>query len=414
MTYGGPRPPEEGGTVSTEGSLLTGRRLLLGVTGGIAAYKACVLVRLLRLRGAAVRVVMTRSAERFIGPATFAALSDHRVYTDLWEEPGVLHVRLAHEADVAVIAPATANVIAKLAHGIADDLLTSALLEASCPLVLAPSMHTGMWEKAATQANVTALSSRGARLVGPARGTLAAGDEGIGRMAEPEDILRAIEDALAANGDLAGRRIVVTAGPTWEPIDPVRFIGNRSTGKMGFDVAAEAFARGADVTLVVGPGTPDPPPGPSVRRVGTAQEMRRAVMEVAEHADAVVMAAAVADFRPESAAGEKLKKERGSPEVRLVPTPDILAELGRRGGVVLVGFAAETHDVEASGREKLRRKGAHLIVANEVGRSGTGFGSDTNRAAILAADGEDTQLREWTKRELASVICDRLAKLLAS
>jgi phosphopantothenoylcysteine decarboxylase / phosphopantothenate---cysteine ligase len=406
--------------VTTERSPLQGRRVLLGVTGGIAAYKACILVRLLRLHGASVRVVMTRSAERFVGPATFAALSDHRVYTDLFEEPGVvLHVRLAHEADIAVVAPATANVIAKLAQGIADDLLTSTLLEATCPLVLAPAMHTGMWLHPATQANVNALASRGARIVGPAHGSLAAGDEGTGRMSEPEGIVQAIEDVLSSAGDLAGRRIVVSAGPTWEPIDPVRFVGNRSTGKMGFAVAAEAFERGAAVTLVVGPGTVEPPAGPALVRVTTAEEMRRAVLDAAADADAVVMAAAVADFRPETSAEDKLKKDLGSPEIRLVPTPDILlelrtAEFGSRGGTVLVGFAAETRDVEASGREKLRRKGVQLLVANEVGREGTGFGSDTNRAAILAADGEDVGMREWTKRELAAAICDRLAKLLTT
>jgi phosphopantothenoylcysteine decarboxylase / phosphopantothenate---cysteine ligase len=401
--------------VTTERSPLQGRRVLLGVTGGIAAYKACILVRLLRLQGASVRVVMTRSAERFVGPATFAALSDHRVYTDVFEEPGVvLHVRLAHEADIAVVAPATANVIAKLAQGIADDLLTSTLLEATCPLVLAPAMHTGMWEHPATQANVNALASRGARIVGPAHGSLAAGDEGTGRMTEPEGIVQAIEDVLSSAGDLAGRRIVVTAGPTWEPIDPVRFIGNRSTGKMGFAVATEAFERGAAVTLVVGPGTVEPPTGPALVRVTTADEMLRAVLDGAADADAVVMAAAVADFRPETSAEDKLKKDLGPPEVRLVPTPDILLELGSRGGTVLVGFAAETRDVEASGREKLRRKGVQLLVANEVGREGTGFGSDTNRAAILAADGEDIGMREWTKRELAAAICDRLGKLLTT
>lgn len=397
----------------TERSVLRGRRVLLGVTGGIAAYKACILVRLLRLRGASVRVVMTRSAERFVGPATFAALSDHRVYTDLWEEPGgVPHVRLAHEADVAVVAPATANTLAKLAQGVADDLLTSTLLEASCPLVLAPAMHTGMWEHAATRSNVSVLAARGARLIGPSHGALAAGDEGVGRMSEPEDILAAIEETLA--GELAGTKLVVTAGPTWEPIDPVRFIGNRSTGKMGFAVAAEAFARGADVTLVVGPGALDPPEGPDVVRIITADEMRAAVLEASRGADAVVMAAAVADFRPDVAAEEKLKKEGGPPQVRLVATPDILAELGAaQGDLVLVGFAAETQDVEQGGREKLRRKGLDLLVANEVGREGTGFGSETNRAAIIAADGQDEPLREWTKLELASAICDRLAKLLA-
>ena len=396
-------------------SILRGRRILLGVTGGIAAYKAVILTRLLRLHGASVRVVMTRSAERFIGPATFAALSEHRVYTDLWEEPGVvLHVRLAHETDLAVVAPATANVIAKLAQGIADDLLTSTLLEASCPIVVAPAMHSGMWEHAATQTNVTTLSERGVRVVGPVSGSLAAGDDGVGRMSEPEDILAEIAGVLVAAGELSGRRIVVTAGPTWEPIDPVRFVGNRSTGKMGFAVAAEAFSRGADVTLVVGPGTVEPPEGPALVRVTTAQEMRDAVLAAAADADAVVMAAAVADFRPADASSAKLKKEEGTPRVELVPTPDILAELGiAKGGLVLVGFAAETQDVQAAGREKLSRKGVDLLIANEVGREGTGFGSDTSRAAILAADGTDEPLRQWDKRELATAICERLVKLLA-
>ncbi|HLA93099.1 MAG TPA: bifunctional phosphopantothenoylcysteine decarboxylase/phosphopantothenate--cysteine ligase CoaBC [Actinomycetota bacterium] len=396
-------------------SVLRGRRILLGVTGGIAAYKAVILTRLLRLHGASVRVVMTRSAERFIGPATFAALSEHRVYTDLWEEPGVvLHVRLAHETDLAVVAPATANVIAKLAQGIADDLLTSTLLEASCPIVVAPAMHSGMWEHAATQTNVTTLSERGVRVVGPVSGSLAAGDDGVGRMSEPEDILAEIAGVLVAAGELSGRRIVVTAGPTWEPIDPVRFVGNRSTGKMGFAVAAEAFSRGADVTLVVGPGTVEPPEGPALVRVTTAQEMRDAVLAAAADADAVVMAAAVADFRPADASSAKLKKEEGTPRVELVPTPDILAELGiAKGGLVLVGFAAETQDVQAAGREKLSRKGVDLLIANEVGREGTGFGSDTSRAAILAADGTDEPLRQWDKRELATAICERLVKLLA-
>ncbi|MGZ5354605.1 MAG: bifunctional phosphopantothenoylcysteine decarboxylase/phosphopantothenate--cysteine ligase CoaBC [Actinomycetota bacterium] len=396
-------------------SVLAGRRVLLGVTGGIAAYKACILTRLLRLHGASVRVVMTRSAERFVGPATFAALSEHRVFTDVFEDPGrVLHVRLAHEADVVVVAPATANVIAKLAFGIADDLLTSTLLEASAPLVVAPAMHTGMWEHPATRSNVAALAERGARIVGPVHGSLAAGDEGPGRMSEPEDIVAAVEEALARGRDLSGRRIVVTAGPTWEPIDPVRFVGNRSTGRMGFAVAAEAFERGADVTLVVGPGTVEPPAGPSVVPVTTAEEMRDAVREAAADADAVVMAAAVADFRPDAAASSKIKRRDGAPSLHLVPTPDILAELvADRGDRILVGFAAETQDVEAAGREKLERKGVDLLVANEVGREGTGFGSETNRAAIWSRTGEHEPLREWTKRELAAAICDRLAKLLA-
>jgi phosphopantothenoylcysteine decarboxylase/phosphopantothenate--cysteine ligase len=395
-------------------SPLAGRRVLLGVTGGIAAYKACSLTRLLTQAGVVVQVVMTRSAERFVGPATFAALSGRPAYTDLWEEPGsVLHVRLAHEADVAVVAPSTANVIAKLAFGIADDLLTSTLLESACPLVLAPAMHTGMWRHEATQSNVGILEARGVRFVGPISGSLAYGDEGMGRLAEPEDILAAIEGVFAGARDLAGRRIVVTAGPTHEPIDPVRFIGNRSSGKMGFAVAAEAFTRGADVTLVVGPGTVAPPDGPRVVRVSTAEEMRDAVMLIVAETDAVVMAAAVADFRPDRIADAKMKKDLGAPELHLVPTPDILRELGEHDPrPILVGFAAETTDPEVGARAKLASKGADVIVANLVGREGTGFGSDTNDAAIVSRAGEDEPLRTWTKGELASAICDLLVKLL--
>jgi phosphopantothenoylcysteine decarboxylase / phosphopantothenate---cysteine ligase len=397
-------------------SPLAGRRVVLGVTGGIAAYKACLLARLLGHAGAEVQVVLTKAATRFVGVETFSGLTGRRAYAEIWDEPGtVLHVRLAHDADVAVVAPVTANVLAKLANGIADDLLTATLLEVRCPLVLAPAMHTGMWEHAATRANVDALLARGAVIVPPAAGALAAGDEGVGRLAEPEEILAAIE--LAAEhptGDLAGRRLVVSAGPTWEPIDPVRFLGNRSTGRMGFAVAAEARRRGADVTLVAGPGTIEPPAGVPAVHVQTAEEMRSAVLERARDADAVVMAAAVADFRPEHVEASKVKKEGGPPEVKLVPTPDILAELGAdRRGRVLVGFAAETSgDLLATGRAKLEAKRLDLVVVNEVGREGTGFGAETDDAAIVAADGRDVPMRTWTKAELAAAICDRLEELL--
>jgi phosphopantothenoylcysteine decarboxylase / phosphopantothenate---cysteine ligase len=396
-------------------SPLAGRRVLLGVTGGIAAYKACILTRLLTQAGATVQVVMTPSATRFVGTDTFAALSGRTAYTEVWEEPGsVLHVRLARGADMCVVAPATANVIAKLSGGIADDLITSTLLEATCPLVVAPAMHSGMWEHPATQANVRSLRERGTVMVGPAKGPLAAGDEGVGRMAEPEDILATLEEVASRGRDLAGRRIVVTAGPTWEPVDAVRFLGNRSTGRMGFAVAREAFDRGADVTLVVGPGTVEAPEGPRTVRVATAEEMRMSVLKAAEDADAVIMAAAVADFRPREAAPGKLKKEKGPPRLELVPTPDILAELGQmKGDRVLVGFAAETEDVETAGRTKLVSKGLNLLVANEVGREGTGFAAESNHAAILSRTGDDEPLRQWTKAELAAALCDRLTKLLS-
>jgi phosphopantothenoylcysteine decarboxylase/phosphopantothenate--cysteine ligase len=397
------------------GSPLRGRRVLLGVTGGIAAYKAAYLARLLRDRGADVQVVMTPAAVRFVGPDTFAALTGNPVHSDVFERAeAVLHVRLAREADAAVVAPATANLLAKVALGLADDLLTSVLLEFTGPMVIAPAMHSGMWGNPATRRNLETLRDRGTVLVGPVEGLLAAGDEGMGRMAEPEEITDAMERAVAeGGGPLTGRRILVTAGPTHEPIDAVRFVGNRSSGKMGFAVAREASRRGAGVTLVAGPTHLPDPPGVELVRVETAEEMLDAVTSRFEDADAVVKAAAVADWRPKEQAEGKLKKDAGAPEIFLEPTPDILWELGeRKGHRVLAGFAAETDDLERAGREKLRGKHLDLIVVNEVGRPGTGFESETNRALILSADGDDEPLREWTKAELAAAICDRLHALL--
>ena len=394
---------------------LAGRRVLLGVTGGIAAYKAAYLARLLRERGAEVQVLMTPSATRFVGPDTFAALTGRPVHSDVFEHTDeVLHVRLAHEADAAVVAPATANLLAKVALGLADDLLTSTLLELTARIVVAPAMHTGMWESPATRHNVQTLLSRGVRIVGPTEGSLAAGDEGMGRMADPEEIASALQTMLSG-GDLAGRRVIVTAGPTYEPIDAVRFVGNRSSGKMGFAIAAEAAARGGVVTLITGPTHLSDPPGVEVVRVETAEAMRREVLSRFDESDAVVKSAAVSDFRPAAPAREKLKKGAGVPEILLEPTPDILKELGdRKGHRVLFGFAAETADLEAAGRRKLEGKNLDLVVVNQVGEPGTGFDADTNRALILARDGDDEPQREWTKRELATAICDRLAKLLSS
>jgi phosphopantothenoylcysteine decarboxylase/phosphopantothenate--cysteine ligase len=396
---------------------MEGRRVLLGVTGGIAAYKAAHVARLLRSAGAEVTVVMTESATRFVGADTFAALTGNPVHTSLWERAGeVLHVRLAHEADLVLVAPATANVTAKLAHGLADDLLTCVLLEFAGPVVLAPAMHTGMWEHPATQGNVATLTGRGVRFVDPVSGALAHGDEGPGRLAEPEAIVEAVSAELGLNapGDLAGHTFLITAGPTYEPIDAVRFIGNHSSGTMGVAIAAEAASRGAQVHLVLGPGTVAPPPGVAVERVTTAEQMREAVGRSVDAADVVVMAAAVADFRPKVPAEGKLKKELGAPDLALEPTPDILAELGesRRAGQVLVGFAAETSDVEAAGRGKLERKHLDLLVANEVGRVGTGFGAQTNHAAIVSAGQDGVALQDWTKTALAEALVDRIVARL--
>jgi phosphopantothenoylcysteine decarboxylase/phosphopantothenate--cysteine ligase len=391
-----------------------GRRVLLGVSGGIAAYKAALLARLLSVAGIEVTAVLTDAATRFVGPDTFSALTGRPAYVSLWDRPGeVLHVRLAHETDVAVVAPCTANTIAKLAHGLADDLLTSTLLEYDGPLVLAPAMHSGMWEARATRTNVGTLSSRGVRIVGPVDGPLAHGDSGPGRMSEPAEIADAVLAALRPR-DLERARVLVTAGPTHEPIDPVRFIGNRSSGKMGIAIAREAAARGATVTVVLGPGTIAPPPALEVVRVQTADEMRSAVVDRFAAADVIVMAAAVADFRPKAPNESKMKKEAGVPDLLLEPTPDILAELGerRRTGQFLVGFAAETDNVEEAGREKLRSKHLDALVANAVGRDGTGFGSETNEATIILADGEDVPMRSWSKAELASAVCDLIAGFL--
>jgi phosphopantothenoylcysteine decarboxylase / phosphopantothenate---cysteine ligase len=403
-------------------SPLEGRRVLLGVTGGIAAYKAAYLARLLRERGAEVQAIMTPAATRFIGLDSFAALTGRPVHSDVFERPeAVLHVRLAREADVAVVAPATGNSLARLALGLADDMVSSTLLEYDGPLVVAPAMHTGMWNHPATRANLETLRERGVRIVGPGEGALAAGDVGLGRMAEPEDIATAVEEALRSghsgsrgrDGPLAGRTLLVTAGPTYEPIDAVRFVGNRSSGKMGFAIAAEAAGRGARVLLVAGPTHLADLPRVEVERVETAEQMRGAVLARLEEADAVVKAAAVADFRPSRPAAGKLKKQAGPPELHLEPTPDILQELGdRKGERVLVGFAAETQDLEEAGRKKLVEKNLDLVVVNEVGRPGTGFDALTNRAMILSSDGVDVPMREWTKASLAGAICDRLATLL--
>jgi phosphopantothenoylcysteine decarboxylase/phosphopantothenate--cysteine ligase len=391
-----------------------GRRVLLGVTGGIAAYKSALLARLLAEAGMEVTAVLTDSATRFVGPETFSALTGHPAYVSLWDRPGeILHVRLAHETEVAVVAPCTANTIAKLAQGLADDLLASTLLEYDGPLVLAPAMHSGMWGADATQTNVATLSSRGVRFVGPVDGPLAHGDSGPGRMSEPAEIADAVFAAVRPR-DLDGARVLVTAGPTHEPIDPVRYIGNRSSGKMGVAIAREARARGAEVTLVLGPATIAPPSAVEVIRVETADEMRSAVIDRFTAADAVVMAAAVADFRPKAPNDRKMKKDAGVPDLMLEPTPDILAELGerRRSGQFLVGFGAETDDVEEAGRAKLRSKRLDALVANRVGREGTGFGSERNEATILVAGGRDVPMRAWSKAELASAVCDLIARFL--
>jgi phosphopantothenoylcysteine decarboxylase/phosphopantothenate--cysteine ligase len=400
---------------------LQGRKVVVCVTGGIAAYKVVYVVRTLRALGADVRVAMTPRAHMFVGEQTFAALSGNSVLSDLYGGGAdVAHVELARGAALVIVAPATANVIAKMAVGLADDLVTAVLLTARCPILIAPAMHTEMWEHPASRANVATLKARGVAVVGPEAGPLSSGDEGPGRMAEPDDIVAAAS-RLLGGGELAGRSVVVTAGGTQEPIDPVRFIGNRSSGRMGFAVAAAAARRGAKVTLVSGPTELEAPNGVDVIRVKTAAEMRAAVLERAPDADVIVKAAAVADFRPKSAAGQKLKKAAGPPDVVLVPNPDILAELGRssalrKPGSVLVGFAAETEAdparLAALAEEKRASKGADVIVANDVSSPDSGFAVRTNRAVIARRDGT-TDLGLVSKDALADAILHEVGLLLA-
>ncbi|MBF9128999.1 bifunctional phosphopantothenoylcysteine decarboxylase/phosphopantothenate--cysteine ligase CoaBC [Plantactinospora sp. S1510] len=388
--------------------------VVLGVGGGIAAYKACELLRLFTESGHRVRVVPTASALRFVGAPTWAALSGQPVADDVWADVHeVPHVRLGQGADLVVVAPATADLLARAAHGLADDLLTNTLLTARCPVLIAPAMHTEMWEHPATVENVATLRRRGAVVLEPASGRLTGADTGKGRLPDPAEIFAVARRVLArgadAPRDLAGRRVVVTAGGTREPLDPVRFIGNRSSGKQGYAFARTAVARGARVTLIAANvGLPDPA-GADVVRVSTTEELRKATLEAAGSADAVVMAAAPADFRPATYAADKIKKsDRGAAlTVELVANPDIAAELGerRRPDQVLVAFAAETSDAEANARGKLVRKKADLIVVNEVGPDKV-FGADTNTAVVLGADGSVTAFSEQSKEDLADGVWD--------
>ncbi|GHE37132.1 phosphopantothenoylcysteine decarboxylase [Streptomyces capitiformicae] len=395
-------------------------KVVLGVSGGIAAYKACELLRRLTESGHDVRVVPTESALHFVGAATWSALSGHPVSTEVWDGVHeVPHVRIGQEADLVVVAPATADMLAKAAHGLADDLLTNTLLTARCPVVFAPAMHTEMWEHPATQENVATLRRRGALVIDPAVGRLTGVDTGKGRLPDPVEIFEICRRVLArgvTQPDLVGRHVVVSAGGTREPLDPVRFLGNRSSGKQGYALARTAAARGARVTLIeANTGLPDPA-GVDIVRVGTAVQLREAVLKAAPDADVVVMAAAVADFRPENYATGKIKKRDGQePEpIVLVRNPDILAEISTdrsHPGQVIVGFAAETDDVLANGRAKLRRKGCDLLVVNEVGERKT-FGSEENEAVVLGADGSETLVPYGPKEALAETVWDLVASRL--
>jgi phosphopantothenoylcysteine decarboxylase / phosphopantothenate---cysteine ligase len=388
--------------------VLEGRRIVLGVSGGIAAYKAIEVCRRLVDAGAHVAPVMTRGATRFVGETTFSALASERVHTSLFDDADPIpHTRLGQSADLVVVAPATARVIGSYAAGISNDLLTATLLATEAPVVVAPAMHTEMWDHPAVQENIATLVRRGVHVVAPEEGRLAGGDIGRGRLAAPEVIVAAAEAALGATRDLEGLNVVVTAGGTREPIDPVRFVGNRSSGKQGHALAAEAAARGAKVTLVTTVDLPAPATA-DVVRVDTAAQMDEAVRAVSSAADVIVMAAAVADFRPATVATTKLKKHDGVPEIVLEPTVDILAGLGerKRPGQTLVGFAAETDRVRQNATSKLVAKGADLIVANDVTAAGAGFEHDTNSVVIMHADGTEREVPLADKRVIARSVFD--------
>jgi phosphopantothenoylcysteine decarboxylase/phosphopantothenate--cysteine ligase len=400
-------------------------RVVLGVGAGIAAYKACELLRRLTESGHDVRVVPTRDALQFVGAATWEALSGHRVDSSVFDDvPGVPHVRLGRETDLVVVAPATANLLAKAAHGIADDLLTNTLLTARCPVVMVPAMHTEMWEHPATVANVATLRERGTVVLEPAEGRLTGADTGKGRLPEPAQIFEVLRAVLRHGGapeaDLAGRHVVVSAGGTREPLDPVRFLGNRSSGRQGFALAAVAAARGARVTLVAANVSLPPPAGAHVVPVQTTAELREQVLAAASGADAVVMAAAPADFRPATQVDTKIKKAADGTvaPLELVQNPDILVEVvaaREATGPVVVGFAAETGDaagtVEEHAREKLARKGCDLLVVNDVS-AGKVFGSETTEAVVLGADGTTTPVPHGPKELLAETVWDLVAARL--
>jgi phosphopantothenoylcysteine decarboxylase/phosphopantothenate--cysteine ligase len=398
---------------------LPGARIVLGVTGGIAAYKAVEVCRRLVDAGAHVAPVLTEGALHFIGRTTFDALASEKAHVSLFDDDHPIpHTRLGQSADLVVVAPATARVLGLYAAGISDDLLTNTLLATRAPVLVAPAMHTEMWEHPSVQDNIALLRRRGVHVVEPETGRLAGGDVGAGRLADPAVIVAAAEAILAEGrpaGDLRGLKVLVTAGGTREPIDPVRFISNRSSGKQGHAVAEEAAARGADVTLVTTVDRPVPS-GATVVRVDTAAEMADAVLAAAGAADVVVMAAAVADFRPVEVADRKIKKAGGIPEIRLEPTVDILAALGARKppGQTLVGFAAETDDVRANAFAKLSAKGADLLVANDVGAPGAGFEHDTNAVVIISADRPDVTVALRDKRAVARTILDAVVAARAA
>jgi len=394
--------------------MLGNKTIILGITGSIAAYKAAEIASQLTQAGAKVNVIMTKEAIEFISPVTFWAITGRPVVTkmfDLASEFSIEHVSLAKCADIVVIAPATANIIAKLAAGIADDMLCCTVLATKAPVLIAPAMETNMYNNPVTQDNLSKLKARDFVIIAPATGWLASGKEGPGRLANINDIVGSIRQVLERGGDLAGKHIVVTAGGTQEPIDPVRYISNRSSGKMGYALAEAARDRGAKVTLVTAPASSPEPAGVDVVKVNTAQEMHQAVENVTPRADALVMAAAIADYRPTKSAKDKIKKGEAGLTLELEPTPDILSSA--KGNFIKVGFAAESSNLVENARQKLKQKGLELIVANDITASDSGFGTDSNRVTIIDREGKVDSLPLMPKRDVADKILDRVAELLS-
>ncbi|HEU4760415.1 MAG TPA: bifunctional phosphopantothenoylcysteine decarboxylase/phosphopantothenate--cysteine ligase CoaBC [Dehalococcoidia bacterium] len=397
--------------------ILTDRNVVLGVTGSIALYKAADLASKLTQAGARVDVVMTPEAARFVSALTFQGVTGRPAYVDMFDTASgaaELHVELARRADVFVVAPATATTLARLALGLAEEMVSLTALATRAPIVVCPAMDSQMYEHAATQMHLETLRARGALVVGPEEGRLASGQVGRGRLSEVDTIVGAVRYVLGRSGDLAGKKVVVTAGGTHEPIDPVRFVGNRSSGKMGFAVAEAARDRGAAVVLVSGPTALAGPYAVTVARVERAAEMRDAVLEHCAGADALIMAAAVADFQPAEAIGQKIKRKGQPLSLALVPTPDILEEAAQLPGLVRVGFAAESEELLANARQKLQAKGLDLIAANDITAPGSGFGADTNRVLLLDRDGGEEELPVMPKYDVAWCILDRVVGLLAA
>ena len=395
---------------------LTGREIVLGVTGGIAAYKSVEIVSRLRHLGASVHVIMTKNAAEFVTPLTFQTLSANQVVTNTFDAPeywNVEHVALAKLAEVFVIAPATANILAKMANGIADDMLSTTVLATKAPILVAPAMNTGMWMAEATKQNVKTLKERGVRMIGPENGILACGDEGTGRMSEPETIVEEIRRILTQKQDFAGKKVLVTAGATRERLDPVRFITNDSSGKMGFAIAEAARNRGAAVTVIRGSVTAEIPAGVRVIPVESARDLYDAMMKEAPEQDVIIQAAAVSDYRPAEQKNKKIKKASGENLIlELTENPDIARAVGekKKPGQTLVGFAAETDNVQKNAKSKLTKKNLEMIVANDVTKPGAGFNVDTNIAALITADGIEEQPLQ-TKRQLAEKILDRILEI---